>query len=175
MGLFDNLFERKECDICGGKVGLLGGTKVKDGRLCKECAGKLSPHLTGLKNLTLDDIKEHLAYREENAEKVKAFIDDGGTFICWLVGHEHADDLHVLEDYGNQLVITLPTLTTRALQLFPSPDEDAYNYNVMTYFVVDSKNKTIKMMRIGADIDMHGIRHQGVSLNYETGELVATW
>ena len=73
MGLFDNLFERKECDICGGKVGLLGGTKVKDGRLCKECAGKLSPHLTGLKNLTLDDIKEHLAYREENAEKVKAF------------------------------------------------------------------------------------------------------
>lgn len=109
------------------------------------------------------------------AVAVKNFIDGGGTFICWLVGHEHSDNLHVLEEHGNQLVITIPTLTTRALQLYPNSEDFAYNYNVMTYFAVDNSSKTIKMMRIGADIDMHGIRHQGVSLNYETGELVATW
>ena len=28
MGLFDGLLERKTCDICGGKCGVLGGTKV---------------------------------------------------------------------------------------------------------------------------------------------------
>lgn len=67
------LFERKYCDICGEKVGVFGGTKVKDGRLCKNCAGKLSPWFTGYGNLTLDEIKEHLAYREENKEKVKNF------------------------------------------------------------------------------------------------------
>lgn len=68
-----NLFERKTCDICGEKCGILGGTKVKDGRLCKACTNKLSPWLSGLKNLTLDDIREHLAYREANNEAVKAF------------------------------------------------------------------------------------------------------
>jgi len=41
MGLFD----RKICDICGGKCGLLGGKKVKDGRLCSDCAKKAIPLL----------------------------------------------------------------------------------------------------------------------------------
>lgn len=73
MGIFDNLFERKTCDICGGKCGVLGGTKLSNGRLCKECVQKLSPWLTSLKNYTVEEIREHLVYREENAEKVKSF------------------------------------------------------------------------------------------------------
>lgn len=34
MGLFD----KKYCDICGEKIGLLGNCKLDDGNLCKECA-----------------------------------------------------------------------------------------------------------------------------------------
>ncbi|MBR0385467.1 MAG: DUF4428 domain-containing protein [Erysipelotrichaceae bacterium] len=73
MGLFDNLFERKTCDICGGKCGVLGGTKVADGRLCKDCVRKLSPWLNNLKQMTLDEVREHLEYREANNELVKQF------------------------------------------------------------------------------------------------------
>ena len=43
MGLFGKVFEKKECDICGGEIGLLGNRKLDDGNLCKECAKKLSP------------------------------------------------------------------------------------------------------------------------------------
>ena len=39
MGLFD----KKYCDICGEKIGLLGNRKLEDGNLCKNCAAKLSP------------------------------------------------------------------------------------------------------------------------------------
>ena len=39
MGLFD----KKICDICGEKIGLLGNRKLDDGNLCKDCAKKLSP------------------------------------------------------------------------------------------------------------------------------------
>ena len=39
MGLFD----KKYCDICGEKIGLLGNRKLEDGNLCKDCAKKLSP------------------------------------------------------------------------------------------------------------------------------------
>lgn len=38
MGLFGKVFEKKECDICGGEIGLLGNRKLDDGNLCKECA-----------------------------------------------------------------------------------------------------------------------------------------
>ena len=43
MGFFDKMFEKKECAICGTELGLLGKTKINEGYLCKECAGKLSP------------------------------------------------------------------------------------------------------------------------------------
>lgn len=45
MGFFDKMFEKKECAICGTELGLLGKTKINEGYLCKESAGKLSPLL----------------------------------------------------------------------------------------------------------------------------------
>ena len=73
MGLFDKLFEKKICDICGGEIGLLGNRKLSDGNMCKECAKKLSPNLEDRKELTIAQINEHLAYREENQRIVDSF------------------------------------------------------------------------------------------------------
>ena len=64
------LFSKKNCCICDGKVGLLGGLKLKDGHLCKECKKKLSPFFDGAKESTIDDIKKQLASREENYKKL---------------------------------------------------------------------------------------------------------
>ena len=69
MGLFD----KKYCDICGEKIGLLGNRKLEDGNLCKNCAKKLSPWFTERRHATLDEIKEQLDYREANREAVAAF------------------------------------------------------------------------------------------------------
>ncbi len=69
MGLFDKKF----CDICGDKIGLLGNRKLEDGNMCKECAAKLSPFTTDRRRTTLDEIKEHLAYREANKDEVAKF------------------------------------------------------------------------------------------------------
>lgn len=43
MGLFGKLFDKKECAVCGGEIGLLGARKLEDGSICKNCAAKLSP------------------------------------------------------------------------------------------------------------------------------------
>ena len=69
MGLFDKKF----CSICGEKIGLLGNRKLEDGNLCKDCAAKLSPWFTERKQSTVAEIKEQLAYREENKAAVSAF------------------------------------------------------------------------------------------------------
>ena len=73
MGLFGKLFEKKECDICGGEIGLLGNRKLEDGNICKACAAQLSPWFSDRKSSTIAEIKEQLAYREANKEKVAAF------------------------------------------------------------------------------------------------------
>ena len=68
MGLFD----KKYCDICGNKIGLLGNRKLEDGNCCKDCAALLSPWMTDRRQSTVEEIKRHLAYRRENAAKVPA-------------------------------------------------------------------------------------------------------
>jgi len=93
MGFFD----KKYCDICGEKIGLLGNRKLADGNMCKKCAALLSPWVTDRRSQTLAEIKEHLAYREENKKKVadfnatrvmgnrtKVFIDEdkGQWLVC---------------------------------------------------------------------------------------------
>ena len=69
MGLFD----KKYCDICGEKIGLLGNRKLEDGNLCKDCAKKLSPWFSDRRRSTVEDIKGQLAYREENRERAAQF------------------------------------------------------------------------------------------------------
>ena len=69
MGLFD----KKYCDICGEKIGLLGNRKLEDGNLCKDCARKLSPFFSERRRSTVEDIRRQLAYRAENEKKLAAF------------------------------------------------------------------------------------------------------
>ena len=57
MGFFD----KKYCDVCGEKIGLLGNRKLEDGNLCKNCAKKLSPWFDERRHSTVAQIKEQLA------------------------------------------------------------------------------------------------------------------
>lgn len=72
MGLFD----KKYCDICGDKIGLLGNRKLEDGNLCKNCAKKLSPFFNERRHSTVEEIKQQLAYRENNALRLNDFHPD---------------------------------------------------------------------------------------------------
>lgn len=66
-------FSKKNCNICGEKIGLLGNKKLEDGNMCKDCAKKLSPWFGERRNSTLSEINEQLAYREDNKIKVSNF------------------------------------------------------------------------------------------------------
>ena len=70
MGLFD----KKYCDVCGEKIGLLGNKKLEDANLCKKCAAKLSPWFNERRHSTLEEIKQQLAYREDNKSAVALSI-----------------------------------------------------------------------------------------------------
>lgn len=69
MGLFD----KKYCDICSEKIGLLGNRKLADGNMCSQCLKLASPYLTGRKQFAVSDMKDHVAYREQNKQVLAAF------------------------------------------------------------------------------------------------------
>lgn len=69
MGLFD----KKNCDICGEKIGLMGNRKLEDGNLCKDCAKKLSPFFSERRSSTVEEIRQQLAYREQNRQNLLSF------------------------------------------------------------------------------------------------------
>lgn len=101
MGLFGKLFDKKECSICGGEIGLLGNRKLEDGNCCKECAKKLSPWFEERRHSTVEEINKQLAYREANKVKVQAF----------QVTREFAADSYCvfLDDNKGQFAITTRT------------------------------------------------------------------
>ena len=69
MGLFD----KKYCDFCGNKIGLLGNRKFEDGNMCKDCAAKLSPWFDERRHSTKQTLTEQLEAREANKAAVAAF------------------------------------------------------------------------------------------------------
>ena len=82
------LFEKKFCDFCGNKIGLLGNKKLADGNMCKDCASRMSPWLVDRKEYTVAEMGEHFAYREANRNRLRAFyvnkvigLDKYGLYI----------------------------------------------------------------------------------------------
>ena len=74
MGIFTN--DKKGCPICGNATPRLFPTKVEGLPLCKECAAKINMESSMLKNLTINELWDHLDYRKANSETFGTFTDN---------------------------------------------------------------------------------------------------
>lgn len=74
MGIFTN--DKKGCPICGNATPRLFPTKVEGLPLCKECAAKINMEQSMLKNLTINELWDHLDYRKANSETFGSFVDN---------------------------------------------------------------------------------------------------
>ena len=127
MGLFD----KKYCDICGEKIGLLGNRKLSDGNLCKDCARKLSPRFTERKVSTVAEIREQLKYREENKAQLGSFTvsntyGTGSEKLYLDAGAERFVVSNVAPDKGNPDIVTLDMVTGCELDVHESRTEVKY-------------------------------------------------
>ena len=163
MGLFD----KKYCDICGDKIGLLGNRKLEDGNLCKNCSKKLSPWFSDRKNSTVQEIKEQLAYREENKKRVAEFhtTRSYGEDVKLLIDKDHktfmvtsASDLMA----ANPDVVDFADLTGCSLKVDESREEllregadgkevsyvpPRYEYSFDFYIILNVNHKYFNEMR----------------------------
>ena len=90
-GITMGLFDKKYCDICGEKIGLLGNRKLENGNLCKNCAKKLSPWFEERRHSTVEEIRNQLQYREENRGRAAQFCvtRSMGEFTKVLLDEQH--------------------------------------------------------------------------------------
>lgn len=113
------------------------------------------------------------------ADTVQTFINNGGTFVCWLSGHRHKDILVTPTDYPNQLIVmicqaspnrTYPsTLTTGDLErTTDTATADAFNY-----VTIDTVNSCLKIARVGADLNTFMIPRETVCYNYSTHQVIS--
>ena len=131
MGLFD----KKYCDICGEKIGLLGNRKLEDGNLCKDCAKKLSPWFSDRRRSTVEDIKGQLAYREENRERAAQF----------RTTRSFGEDRKVLLDEDHRWFTV-----TRARDLAEA-NPDILDFDAITGCRMDIDESRTEQMREGPD------------------------
>lgn len=89
MGLFG---KKEDCPICGQPVKGVYKLKIKDNvALCWQCASKVKMDVSKLSFQSLDDIKKHLKYREDNKVKFDDFttsreISIGGVTSKTVIG-----------------------------------------------------------------------------------------
>lgn len=88
---------------------------------------------------------------------VQAFINAGGIFMGYLIGHLHRDIFGYVEGYPDQLCIMVTTANPHNGDIEINADlgrvigeksQDAFN--VVTF---DRDNNMVKVIRVGADID----------------------
>ncbi len=110
------LFAKKYCDLCGEKVNLLTRQKLSDGFLCSDCKKKLSYFSSDWDDRTIDDVKAHLAAREQNKRKFAALsvtrtagpngeicIDDRNGKFYFAFGKDYKENNPEVFDF-NQLL-----------------------------------------------------------------------
>ena len=107
------------------------------------------------------------------ADAVDVFISNGGDFVCWLAGHTHNDFFGVGKDYPKQVCICIGTAKTQnGIQTLVSRSYYDKSADLFNLIGVDTTQKVIKIVRIGADYDRL-TRHIGtLCYNYETKQLV---
>lgn len=131
MGLFD----KKYCDLCGEKIGLLGNRKLEDGNLCKNCAKKLSPWFEERRHSTVNEIKQQLQYREENRTRAAQFC----------VTRAMGEFKKVLLDEQRRWL----TVTSASDLVEANPD--ILDFDAITGCRMDIKEESRELKRTGAD------------------------
>ncbi len=108
---------------------------------------------------------------------VQDFIDAGGTFIGWFVGHTHLDIIGKVDDYPDQIVFSVDT--ARCYNSYNSTNAD-YNSIRGTKnedgFAVISINvdlHIVKIFKVGRNFDVNGVHKDSFCINYLTGEILS--
>ena len=104
---------------------------------------------------------------------VETFIDGGGEFACYIGGHAHRDLFGYNSNYPNQIFIDITTAMTTGSNNDQYRANGTKSQDAANIFMVDTVTKTIKLIRVGADMDCYLRGRHLMSINYNTKTVIA--
>ena len=140
MGLFDR-FKKQDCEICGKEVGMFGYKKLEDGEICKDCVKLLSPWFDDRRHSTVAQIKQQLAYREENRAALNGFrpsVAYGERFVLRA---------EIVDGVPSRFVV-------QRTDNFKEENADIINFKDVTSFNIDVNEHDRELKRRNAEGDM---------------------
>ena len=67
------IFKKKSCALCNKEARLGNNTLPDENVVCDDCIKTKSPYIGSIKKFNLEQVKQHLADREVNRQKVASF------------------------------------------------------------------------------------------------------
>lgn len=81
---------------------------------------------------------------------VNTYINNGGSFICYLTGHTHVDNVLTHKTYSGQLMINIATANgNRHTDSAAATSKYDPNYDCFDHIGVDLRSGMIKVLRVG--------------------------
>lgn len=119
----------------------------------------------------------YTALSEDYLSLIQNFIDAGGEFICHIAGHSHIDRFLRSKAYPSQYCVVLDALSRYYGNQYSDTQrtDNTKSQDLANVLVLDTSSKTVKIIRIGADMDHYCRQKHGMTFNYSTGEILAEY
>ena len=104
---------------------------------------------------------------------VETFITGGGEFACYIGGHAHRDLFGYNLNYPSQIFINVTTAQTTGANNDQYRANGTKSQDAANIFMVDTVTKTVKLIRVGADMDCYLRGRHMMSINYKTKAIIA--
>lgn len=109
------------------------------------------------------------------SDEVATLVDSSEVdFICYLCSHNHDDQFGPLVNHPNQVAITIGCASyvqdERTNRWLNAKNQDCFN--IVSF---DTKQKLIKIVRVGNDSDSYLRSKRVMTYNYETKEIVCNY
>ncbi|MBQ7256777.1 MAG: metallophosphoesterase [Abditibacteriota bacterium] len=107
-------------------------------------------------------------------EAVDEFMKEGGVFVCYITGHFHSDHIFYNEEYPDQLQI----IVDAAHRAQSENDNDMMrsfgrkSMDLANVLIVDTTTNTLKIIRVGADLDKYFRKRDVFSYDYKNKKVL---
>lgn len=108
-------------------------------------------------------------------DKVDDFITAGGNFICHIAGHTHNDFVVHNPNYPNQICVVIGCASRSLGNVHSDTQRTDYtrSMDLANLLTVDTSCNTVKIIRVGANVDHYIRMKDSVTFNYVTREIIS--
>jgi len=143
----------ERCSICGEELTKFGNRQLKDGVMCRNCVKLASSWLSeeDYRNRTVEEMKKHLKYREENLEKLAKFKKDRcveGKYSLYIDDEKKEFVLSKRKDMKKENPDIIPLDAVTEMSVTEEPYKEGEGVNIFFEAVLENEELNTVRLRV---------------------------